>query len=240
MGQIAQIGIAAGQRQITREDLAPFIPVTARLEGKDLGTAMKEVRQSVARLKLPASIRVDYGGLYAQQRQSFADLATVLIAALLLSALLLIFLFERWAFAVAVIATVLLSGAAVLFGLWLTGTELDISALMGLTMVIGMLTELAIFYLAELDPGGAIDTHTLLAAGKARLRPIVMSALIAILTLLPLALGISRGAGLQRPLATAIISGLTIGAPLVLTMLPLLLLLLNRSRRDPRHGDGAA
>jgi len=236
LGQIAQIGIAAGQRQITREDLAPFIPVTARLEGTDLGTAMTQVRQSVAALKLPASIRVDYGGLYAQQRQSFADLATVLIAALLLSALLLIFLFERWTFAVAAALTVLLSGTAVLFGLWLTGTELDISALMGLTMVVGMLTELAIFYLAELDPGGAIDTHTLLAAGKARLRPIVMSALIAILTLLPLALGISRGAGLQRPLATAIISGLTVGAPLVLTMLPLLLLLLNRAPH-PREGD---
>jgi multidrug efflux pump subunit AcrB len=228
LGQIAQIGIAAGQRQITREDLAPFIPVTARLEGKDLGTGMKQVQQAVADLHLPASIRVDYGGLYAQQKQSFADLTTVLIAALLLSTLLLTLLFERWAYTIAVIATVLLSGTAVLFGLWLTGTELDISALMGLTMVVGMITELAIFYLAELVPGEPIDAHNLLVAGKARLRPIVMSALIAILTLLPLALGIGRGSGLQRPLATAIISGLTIGAPLVLTMLPMLVLLLNR------------
>ena len=232
LGQIAEIGIAAGQRQITREDLAPFIPVTARLEGKDLGTGMKEVRQAVANLHLPASIRVDYGGLYAQQKQSFADLTTVLIAALLLSTLLLTLLFERWAYTIAVIGTVLLSGTAVLFGLWLTGTELDISALMGLTMVIGMITELAIFYLAELVPGEQIDAHSLLAAGKARLRPIVMSALIAILTLLPLALGIGRGSGLQRPLATAIISGLTVGAPLVLTMLPMLVLLLNRRNAE--------
>ena len=232
LGQIAEIGIAAGQRQITREDLAPFIPVTARLEGKDLGTGMKEVRQAVANLHLPASIRVDYGGLYAQQKQSFADLTTVLIAALLLSTLLLTLLFERWAYTIAVIGTVLLSGTAVLFGLWLTGTELDISALMGLTMVIGMITELAIFYLAELVPGERIDAHSLLAAGKARLRPIVMSALIAILTLLPLALGIGRGSGLQRPLATAIISGLTVGAPLVLTMLPMLVLLLNRRKAE--------
>ena len=232
LGQIAEIGIAAGQRQITREDLAPFIPVTARLEGKDLGTGMKEVRQAVANLHLPASIRVDYGGLYAQQKQSFADLTTVLIAALLLSTLLLTLLFERWAYTIAVIGTVLLSGTAVLFGLWLTGTELDISALMGLTMVIGMITELAIFYLAELVPGERIDAHSLLVAGKARLRPIVMSALIAILSLLPLALGIGRGSGLQRPLATAIISGLTVGAPLVLTMLPMLVLLLNRRNAE--------
>ncbi|TCM20651.1 CzcA family heavy metal efflux pump [Novosphingobium sp. PhB165] len=222
---IAAISIAAGQRQITREDLAPFIPVTARLEGKDLGTGMSEVQTAVAALHLPAGVRVDYGGLYAQQQQSFSDLTTVFVAALLLSALLLTLLFERWAFTAAVIGTVLLSTAAVFVGLWLTGTELDISALMGLTMVIGMITELAIFYLAELVPGAPVDAAALLEAGRARLRPIVMSALIAILTLLPLASGLGRGSGLQRPLATAIIAGLGIGAPLVLTLLPTLLLL---------------
>ena len=233
---IAKVGIAAGQRQITREDLAPFIAVTARLEGKDLGTAMKEIKAKVAGLKLPPTIRVDYGGLYVQQKQSFADLTTVFVAALLLSALLLTLLFERWAFTFAVIATVLLSTTAVFLGLWLTGTELDISALMGLTMVVGMITELAIFYLAELPENAVIETRSLLAAGKARLRPIVMSALIAILTLLPLALGIGRGAGLQKPLATAIIFGLAIGAPLVLTLLPMLLLVLTGKRAPQQSG----
>ncbi len=228
---IASINIAAGQRQITREDLAPFIPVTARLEGKDLGSGIRDVKAAVAGLHLPGSVRVDYGGLYAQQQQSFTDLTTVFIAALLLSALLLTMLFETWAFTAAVIATVLLSTTAVFFGLWLTGIELDISALMGLTMVIGMITELAIFYLAELVPGAPIDAAALLHAGEARLRPIVMSALIAILTLAPLALGIGRGSGLQRPLATAIIFGLAIGAPLVLTVLPMLVMVFSRRRQ---------
>jgi multidrug efflux pump subunit AcrB len=140
-------------------------------------------------------------------------------------------LFEQWGHTLSVIGTVLLSAMAVLAGLWLTGTELDISALMGLTMVVGMITELAIFYLAELEPGKAIDAAALLEAGKARLRPILMSALIAILTLLPLALGIGRGSGLQRPLATAIIAGLVIGAPLVLTALPALLMLFTNFTR---------
>lgn len=234
---IAQVSIAAGQRQITREDLAPFIPVTARLEGKDLGTGIKEVQAAVAALHLPSTIRVDYGGLYAQQKQSFSDLTTVFVAALLLSALLLTLLYEQWAFTAAVIGTVLLSTAAVFFGLWLTGTELDISALMGLTMVIGMITELAIFYLAELVPDAPVDATSLLEAGKARLRPIVMSALIAILTLLPLALGIGRGSGLQKPLATAIIFGLAIGAPLVLTILPTLVLVLTKRRRRKEAPD---
>ena len=225
LSAIAAVSIKGGQRQITREDLAPFIPVTARLEGKDLGTAMKDVRATVAALHLPSGVRVDYGGLYQQQTKSFRDLTTVFIAALLLSALLLTLLFENWAFTVAVVCTVLLSTTTVFMGLWLTGTELDISALMGLTMVVGMLTELAIFYLAELADEHGVTPATLLEAGQARLRPILMSALIAILTLSPLALGIGRGSGLQRPLATAIIFGLAVGAPLVLTMLPTLVLL---------------
>ncbi|MES2291377.1 MAG: efflux RND transporter permease subunit [Pseudomonadota bacterium] len=230
--EIADISIQAGQRQITREDLAPFIPVTARLNGSDLGTAISDVQAAVAGLQLPASVRVDYGGLYQQQKQSFRDLTTVFIAALLLSALLLTLLYERWAFTVAVIATVLLSTMAVFFGLWVTGIELDISALMGLTMVVGMLTELAIFYLAELPEGEEVTAKSLLHAGRARLRPIVMSALIAILTLAPLALGIGRGSGLQRPLATAIIFGLAVGAPLVLTMLPTLVLVFMRKKGE--------
>ncbi len=223
VSQIASVSIAAGQKQLTREDLAPFLAVTARLEGRDLGSAMKGVRAAVSGLALPSSIRVDYGGLYAQQRQSFSDLSMVFAAALLLTALLLTFLFERIVWTLAAIATVLLSAAAVLAGLWVTGIELDISALMGLTMVVGMVTELVIFFLAEIDTSGQVDLPALREAGARRLRPILMSALIAILTLSPLALGLSRGAGLQQPLATAIIFGLIAAVPFVLLFLPALI-----------------
>ena len=118
------------------------------------------------------------------------------------------------------------AAAAVLCGLWLTGIELDISALMGLTMVVGMVTELVIFFLAEIDPAVPVTIATLRQAGTKRLRPILMSALIAILTLSPLALGVSRGAGLQQPLATAIIFGLVAAVPLVLLFLPALIVTL--------------
>ena len=228
VGQIAKVDILAGQKQLTREDLAPFIGVTARLEGRDLGSAMKEVRSTVAALHLPSSLRVDYGGLYAQQQKSFADLTVVFTAALLLSALLLTILFERITWTLAAIATVLLSAASVLCGLWITGIELDISALMGLTMVVGMVTELVIFYLAEIDTSREGDVDALREAGAKRLRPILMSALIAVLTLSPLALGLSRGAGLQQPLATAIIFGLIAAVPLVLLFLPALIRVMGR------------
>ncbi|WP_425230656.1 efflux RND transporter permease subunit [Sphingomonas sp.] len=228
VGQIATVSVTAGQTQLTRENLAPFIGVTARLEGLDLGSGVRAVQQTVAGLHLPPSIRVDYGGLYAQQKQSFADLTAVFVAALLLLALLLTLLFERLVWTIAAVATVLLSAAAVLGGLWLTRIELNISALMGLTMVVGMVGELVIFFLAELPDEGAVDVPTLREAGAKRLRPILMSALIAILTLAPLALGFSRGAGLQQPLATAIIFGLTAAVPLVLLFLPALIAVLER------------
>ena len=221
--QIATVKVVAGQQQLTREDLAPFIAVTARLSGRDLGSAMKDVRAAVTAAKLPTSIRIDYGGLYAEQQKSFADLSLVFAAALLLTALLLTFMFERTAWTLAALCTVLLSAASVLIGLWVTGIELNISALMGLTMVVGMVTELVIFYLAEIDPDKPTDLTALREAGAKRLRPILMSALIAILTLAPLALGVSRGAGLQTPLATAIIFGLFAAVPLVLLFLPAML-----------------
>lgn len=220
LGQIAQVSVEAGQKQFTREDLAPFIDVTARLEGRDLGSAMSEIRQTVSNLNLPPSIRVDYGGLYAEQQKSFADMAMVFTAALLLAALLLTLLFENLAWTASAVVTVLLSACAVLCGLWLTGIELDISALMGLTMVIGMVTELIVFFFAEIDRTKPVTLSALREAASKRLRPILMSALIAILTLSPLALGVSRGAGLQQPLATAIIFGLTAAVPLVLLFLP--------------------
>lgn len=102
---------------------------------------------------------------------------------------------------------------------------------MGLTMVVGMVTELIVFYLSELDDAEPADLAALADAGDKRLRPILMSALIAILTLSPLALGISRGAGLQQPLAMAIIFGLTAAVPLVLLVLPALILAMTQSKK---------
>ena len=220
VSQIATVRIDPGQKQVTREDLAPFVAVTGRLEGRDLGSAMTEVKKTVGALNLPADVRVEYGGLYAEQQKSFFDLTLVFVAALFLIMLLITFLYERLAWTAAVIATLMLSAASVLVGLWITGIELNISALMGLTMVVGMVAELAIFFLAELDPNSTLDMTVLREAGSKRLRPILMSAVIAILTLAPLALGLGRGSGLQQPLATAIIFGLTAGVPLVLLFLP--------------------
>ena len=230
LSRVANVAIEPGQQQITREDLQPFVGVTARLEHRDLGSAMSQVRRTMQGLSLPAGVRVEYGGLYAEQQRSFGDLAGVFAAAVMLVALLLLYLFERWAVVVSILTTVMLAASAVFVGLWVTGTELNISALMGLTMVVGIITELAIFYFAEVSFIGPATRAELAEAGMARLRPILMSAVIAVLALTPLALGLGEGAALQKPLAIAIISGLIAGAPLVLLLLPALYAALTRAK----------
>jgi multidrug efflux pump subunit AcrB len=176
------------------------------------------------------------GGLYQQQQIAFAGLVRVFIAALLAEFVLLLFLYERFVLVFAIMGTSLLSTTAVFTGLYITGIELNITALMGMTMIVGIATEMAIFYVSEY----AVLARTmpvreaLTLASANRLRPIAMTTLAAILTLLPLALDLGQGAGMQQPLAIAIISGLLVQFPLVLLALPVLLWLgRGRQRADP-------
>jgi multidrug efflux pump subunit AcrB len=180
-------------------------------------------------MNLPPSLRVEYGGVYAEQQRSFRGLAAVFAAAVLLVTSLLLYLYERWAIVLAILATVALSVAAVFIGLWVTNTELNISAMMGLTMIVGIVAEIAVFYFSELNQEG--DAAALLGAGRRRLRPILMTSLIAILALLPLALGLGTGSSMQTPLAIAIISGLIAALPLVLVVMPVFYLLASRRRQ---------
>ena len=228
LSRIASIRTVVGQPQQDRDNLRDIVAVTARLEGRDLGSAMKDVQAKVKSLHLAPGIGVEYGGIYAEQKQSFNELVMVFLAALLLLATLLMYLYERTSVVVSILVTALLSLTGVFIGLWLTGTELDLSSMMGLTMVIGIVTEVAIFFFAEVDTNGPIGVAQLHEAMQARLRPILMTSAIAILALSPLALGIGAGSEMQRPLAITIISGLITAVPLVLVVMPSLFLVLDR------------
>lgn len=220
LSRVADIAIAVGQPQIVREDLRDMIAVTARLEGRDLGSAINDIRASLRSVNLPPGVTISFGGLYQEQQKSFRDLTIVLAAAALLVAALLLYLYENIAIVAAIMSVAALSALAVYLGLWLTGVELNISALMGMTMIIGIVTEIAVFYFAEIDASRKAGKSDLIAAGAARLRPILMTTLIAILALSPLALGLGAGSAMQRPLAIAIISGLVFAAPLALLIMP--------------------
>lgn len=226
LSRVASFREVRGQPEVTRDNLKRLVAVTARISGRDLGAAVARVRSSLdAPGSLPAGVYYSLGGLYEQQQVAFRGLLAVLVAAIALVFALLLFLFERIRVAALVLAMPLLALPAVFIGLWLAGVTLNISAMMGLTVVVGIVTEVAIFFLCELED--QLRTQPLAAAIVAarhhRLRPIVMSALAALLTLLPLAFAIGEGAELQQPLAIAIVAGLVLEIPLVLVLLPTLL-----------------
>ncbi|MBU2801944.1 efflux RND transporter permease subunit [Acidithiobacillus caldus] len=223
---VADIQVAPGQAELRSENLKPMVAVTARIEGRSLGSTMADVKGVVRGLSLPAGVQVVYGGLYAEQQRAMQQLALVLLAAILLVALLLLFLYERFSVVLAILATDLLALGATFIGLWLTGIERNLTAMIGMTMIVGIVTETAIFYFAELRND---RPEELIRAGQVRLRPVLMTALIAILALLPLALGIGAGAQMQAPLAVAIIAGLVFEIPLVLLVMPAMYALLTKA-----------
>ncbi len=223
LGRIATISAITGQPQIMRDNLKRMVAVTGRISGRDMGSVIRDVKRALARPGLfPKGVYYSLGGLYKQQRIAFAGLMAVFAAAVALVFLLLLYLYESFRVAMAILATSLLAVMGVFIGLFITGTELNISAMMGMTMIIGIATEVAIFYVSEyydLDES-ADKKEALVLAGKNRMRPIAMTTFAAILALLPLALGIGQGAAMLKPLAIAIISGLVVQFPLVLFILP--------------------
>jgi len=238
LSQLATIVPVQGQPQITRDNLKRMVAVTGRISGRSLGSAIADVKAALGKPGvLPKGMFYQLGGLYRQQQQAFRGLTIVMVAAIALVFALLLFLYESFRIALTILAMPLLALPAVFIGLWLTGVELNISSMMGMTMIVGIVTEVAIFYFSELQQAEADETaepqplhEKLHRAGRHRTRPILMSTLAAILTLLPLALAIGQGSQMQQPLAIAIVAGMLLQLPLVLLVMPVLYALLRRQR----------
>ena len=238
--RIATIRTLTGQPEIDREDLKRMVAVTGRISGRDMGSTIRDIKAALAAPGvLPNGVYYRLGGLYQQQTIAFRGMAIVFAAAVVLVFTLLLFLYESFRVATAMLITTLLATAAVFLGLYVTGTELNITAIMGMTMIVGIVTEVEIFFYSEyhtLDPA-LPRLDRLIDAGRNRMRPIAMTTLAAILALLPLALALGQGASMQQPLAIAIISGLVVQLPLALTVLPALLMLLRAGDTRPFRGS---
>jgi CzcA family heavy metal efflux pump len=233
LSRIATVQTVTGQPQITRDNLKRMVAVTARISGRSMGPAAHDVEQVLQKSGLlPEGIYYEMGGLYKQQQIAFRGLITVFAAAVSLVFLLLLFLYERFLIVITIILMPLMAMAAVFIGLWVTRVELNITAMMGMTMVVGIVTEVAIFYFSEyriLAAPQKKDTDVLIQAGINRMRPIAMTTIAAVLALLPVALGLGQGSAMLQPLAIAIISGLAAQMPLVLLVMPVLFYLFDRS-----------
>ncbi len=231
--RVADINVITGQPEIDREDLKRMVAVTGRIEGRDLGSTMADVKKTLSKPGLlPKEVTYQLGGTYQQQQKSFQGLLKVMVAAFILIFTLLLVLYRRFLVALAMISIVLVEIAWIFIALWITGTELDIMSIMGMTMIVGIVTEVSIFYYSEyLElPEDDDAQDRLIMSGIRRARAITMTTIAAILALAMLALGIGQGAAMLQPLAIAIIAGLFMQMPLVLFILPALLVLYRGAR----------
>jgi len=223
LGALATLVENPGQTEIRRENLQRDVAVTARLEGRSLGSGMADVQRTMAGLHIPSSIRVEYGGLYAEQQQSFHDLAIVLVLAILLLFIVLLFEFGTFAAPVAILSSALLSTSGVFIALLITQTTFNISSFMGMIMVIGIVAKNGILLLdadQKFRGFGMGAEEAMLQAARRRLRPIVMTALATVAGMLPLAFAIGAGSQMLQPLAIAVIGGVMISMILSLIITP--------------------
>ena len=222
----ASIQVNPGVAEITRENLQPVAIVTARLNGRDLGGVMKEIKKQLNKtIALPNGYYISYGGAYAEQKQSFDELLMILATSFLLVFTIMLFLFRNYKDALIMIFIAILGVAGGLLALFVTGTPLNVGSYTGLIMIIGIIGENAIFTFQQFSTSrkATSNSNAITYAISTRLRPKLMTAIGAITALTPLALGIGTGAQMHQPLAIAVIGGFLTAIPLLLIVLPTLL-----------------
>jgi multidrug efflux pump subunit AcrB len=223
LGSLATLEELPGQTEIRRENLQRMVAVTARLENLDLGTVVAEVQKAVAKLNVPAGIRVVYGGTYAEWQKQRNDMVVVLILAVVLVFIVLLFEFGTFGAPLAILSSALLSTSGVFLALLVTSTKFNVSSFMGLIMVIGIVAKNGILLLdahAKFRREGAKPEPAMIMAGERRLRPILMTALATIAGMIPLALGFGAGSEMLQPLAIAVIGGILASMVLSLIVTP--------------------
>ena len=226
MSSIASVEVEEGTTEIRRENLRNMSAVTARLEKRDLGSAIQEIQQRLPReISLPPGTHIEYGGLYEMQRESFLGLTQVLLLSILLIFVILVIEFRSFSHPIAILVATILCGSGALAALWMTGTTLNISSFMGAIMVIGIVQKNGILMLDSeqfFSEQGYELREAIFHAGRRRLRPILMTALATIFGMAPLAVGVGSGAQLLQPLAIAVIGGVTVSMVLSLLITPVL------------------
>ncbi|MBS1524475.1 MAG: efflux RND transporter permease subunit [Bacteroidetes bacterium] len=236
LSELASVELASGQAEINRENLQSMGIVTARLDSGSIGNIIPEIQKSIAqKVSLPQGYSIQYGGDYAKQQQSFKELLTILIVASLLVFGVILFLFKQFRIAFLILVLAVLGTSGSLLALYITHTPLNVGSYTGLIMIVGIIGENSIFTFLQFkqraqenmasEPG---DVHKCIDEAvvysiSTRLRPKLMTAIGAIIALMPLALGIGAGAQLHQPLAIAVIGGFIVALPLLLIVLPSML-----------------
>jgi CzcA family heavy metal efflux pump len=239
INQLANVELRGGDAEINRQDLQSMGVITARLENSDLGSVMPAIQKNIIKnINLPQGYHVEYGGAYAEQQKSFKELLIILVTSSLLVFSVILFLYKQFRIAFLILVLAVLGIGGSFLALYFTRTPLNVGSYTGLIMIVGIIGENAIFTFLQFKQR-AIDNlkeskensvdEAIIYAISTRLRPKLMTALGAIIALMPLALGIGAGAQLHQPLAIAVIGGFLIALPLLLIVLPSMLRILYKS-----------
>jgi multidrug efflux pump subunit AcrB len=241
LSQIAEVVETPGQLEMEREDLRQYVAVTARLEGRDLGSAMAEIREKLGQDQSIPPGTIEFGGLYRQQQESFRNLMLVLGMAIFLVFTVLLMEFRSFYEPVAIVFGAVLAMFGTVLALWITGTSLNVVSFLGAIIGVGIVAKNGILMLDFVDhlrAEGASLEDALVRSGHRRLRPVLMTSLAAAFGMLPLAYGIGSGADMLKPLAIAVIGALCISVLLSLVATPTvyyLMLRLGRGATESSH-----
>lgn len=223
LGDIADVRVQRGPATIKREDQVRRIQVTMNTEGRDIGSVVADIEKGLAGLKLPPGYFVSYGGGYERQQELAGQLVAVFIVSALLVFILLYLAFRSFWQAALIIATIPLALAGGFIALFVTGTTLNVSSLIGLLAHFGLSVQkglIMVEYINQLRAEGKPLREALYWGARTRMRPVLMTAAAAGLGVLPIAIGWGAGAELQQPMAIALVGGLITSTILTLVALP--------------------
>jgi cobalt-zinc-cadmium resistance protein CzcA len=231
--EFADIRVMNGASFIYRQDNSRYVGVQFSVAGRDLAGAVEDAMQQInGKVTLPEGYHLDWGGEYTEYTQSRAQLNVILPLTLCLIFLLLFALYSNLKFPfITVLGVVLSAPAGGLVALWLTGTPFSVSSGIGFLALFGVSAQTAVVYISyvnELRLSGTSLTEAVREGAILRLRPIMMTALVAALGLLPAALATGVGTDTQRPFALVIVSGLFTRLLISIFLMPALYALVAR------------
>ena len=235
LSQVANFAIKSGPNQINREDGKRRVVVTCNIRGRDVASFVREARSEIdAQVKLPAGYWMEWGGQFEQLQSATKRLLVVVPMALLLIFVLLFMAFGTATDALLIFTGVPLALTGGILALWLRGIPLSISAGVGFIALSGVAVlngAVVISFIRRLRTEGKSLYEAIRVGSLTRLRPVLMTALVASLGFVPMAIATGRGAEVQRPLATVVIGGIISSTLLTLLVLPVLYSVFHRDRK---------
>ncbi len=234
LGEVAVIKKIQGKADLDHENLAQAVNVKAHISGRDLGGIITDVKTMLKHISLPPGVTLEIGGQYKSQQEAFKQLIMILVFGILLVFSILLFEFKSFRTSGVILLGTVLSVSGVFLMLWITRIPLDISAFMGMIMIIGVVVNngiLLIDYAEKYLDKKPDVREALLMAGRVRMRPILMTMLATIFGFLPLAFAMGEGSEMLQPLAISMIGGMMLSMFLSLLVIPGLYYLVNKEKK---------